>query len=123
MQTMRDKLIELLRGDLPHFENSVVPWGNKHIGELADHLIANGVTVTDNNVGGKWISVEDRLPTESGKYFVCSQFGDCDVLSYSKKHEAFNADDDLSENEIELYRIGVAHWMPLPEAPKGVDNV
>ena len=39
----RERLMELLRGDLPHFKNDLVAWHDVHLGELADHLLANGV--------------------------------------------------------------------------------
>ena len=76
---------------------------------LADHLIANGVTVQE------WISVDDRLPED-----------DSDVLAYSRNGE-----------ECRIYPANYAkgvwfdcifttpatdtttHWMPLPQPPKG----
>jgi len=76
---------------------------------LADHLIANGVTVQE------WISVKDRLPED-----------DSDVLAYSRNGE-----------ECRIYPANYAkgvwfdcifttpvtdtttHWMPLPQPPKG----
>ena len=76
--------------------------------ELADGLIANGVTVQE------WISVDDRLPED-----------DSDVLAYSRNGE---------EGRIypANYAKGVwfdcifntpvtdttTHWMPLPLAPE-----
>lgn len=43
--TDRDRLIELLKGNLLCHTNEVAFWHDEHIGALADHLIANGVTV------------------------------------------------------------------------------
>ena len=76
---------------------------------MAQHLIANGVTVQE------WISVDDRLPED-----------DSDVLAYSRNGE---------EGRIypANYAKGVwfdcifttpatdttTHWMPLPLPPKG----
>ena len=40
---MRDRLIELLKGNLLNFSNDVAFWHDEHIGELADYLLANGV--------------------------------------------------------------------------------
>ena len=77
---------------------------------LADHLIANGVTVQE------WISVDDKLPEKSGYYLGFADNGRREVLSYSKKYQAFNAFDDAYSEE---YVIPVTHWMPLPELPKG----
>ena len=47
----KERLVELLKGDLPHFSNEVKFWNNEHIGELADHLLANGVVVPPCKVG------------------------------------------------------------------------
>ena len=48
---MRERLIELLKGNLPHFTNDVASWNDEHIGELADHLLANGVIVPPCKIG------------------------------------------------------------------------
>lgn len=53
---LKEKLVELLDN-----LNVVDDWYTN--GEIADHLIAHGVTFAeDNNVPSKWISVNDRLP-------------------------------------------------------------
>ena len=98
---VREKLVELL--------DIIIQPGQKTLGDLADHLIAHGVTVQE------WISVDDRLPED-----------DSDVLAYSRNGE---------EGRIypANYAKGVwfdcifttpatdttTHWMPLPEPPKG----
>lgn len=64
----------------------------------------------------KWISVKDRLPEKSGYYLVFADIGRREVLSYSKKYQAFNAFDDVYSEE---YVIPVSHWMPIPNPPKG----
>lgn len=66
--------------------------------------------------GCEWISVEDRLPEENGRYLACIKithqlFGDLTtvaIIEYSKNH-GFN-----------LYSVTetVTHWMPPPEPPK-----
>lgn len=75
----------------------------------ADHLIANGVTfATDNNVGGKWISVKERLPQSGKCVLVYSKSGGVAEGSYSaydKKWVQFR----WSVKDLE-----VTHWMPLP---------
>lgn len=70
---------------------------------LVDHLIAHGVTVqsvTDNNVGCKWISVKDRLPEDGERIIVCY-------------------DDGWVCDQCTPVDGGVTHWMPLPQPPKG----
>ena len=96
---VREKLIELLKQiKYVSLENA------------ANILIGNGVTVQE------WISVDDRLPEESGYYLVVADIGRNEVLSYSKKYQAFNTfDDSYSESNV----IPVTHWMPLPNPPKG----
>lgn len=41
----KERLVELLKGDLPHFSNELKFWHDEHIGEIADYLLANGVIV------------------------------------------------------------------------------
>lgn len=60
----------------------------------------------------KWISVEDRLPDESGSYLVCT-----------RRSYAFTAHFYLNTNEWKSHFAGsagkhITHWMPLPEPPK-----
>ena len=88
----------------------IIQPGQKTIGDIADYLIANGVTVQE------WISVDDRLPEESGYYLVFTDIGRIALLAYSKKYQAFNAHDDSYSEE---YVIPVTHWKPMPNPPKG----
>ena len=76
---------------------------------LADHLIANGVTVQE------WISVDDRLP-EAGGYVVCiakrnpfSRF--MPMVARIEKNGWVNP-------ITEQYISEVTHWMPLLPAPE-----
>ena len=77
---------------------------------LADHLIANGVTVQE------WVSVDDRLP-EAGGYVVCiakrnpfSRF--MPMVARIEKNGWVNP-------ITEQYISEVTHWMPIPQPPKG----
>ena len=77
---------------------------------FADHLIANGVTfATDNNVGGKWISVEERLPTEDDGDAV----GAVLAIHKAAKKKYWHWG-NVAENPYDF-----TCWMPLPEPPKG----
>lgn len=66
----------------------------------------------------EWISVDERLPEESGDYLTYHN-GVISALEYSTKHKLFNAVDSLPEKFSKKHSIMVSHWMPLPEAPKG----
>lgn len=91
-------------------------------GEIAEKLIANGVTVQE------WISVDDRLPIEEAKAHEQEWPGEyCEFLVMIEKGSLpTTLYYDLEENE--WFRINTAlkretyevtHWMPLPEPPKG----
>ena len=107
---VREKLVELLKSVLPNFRNNMAYWGEKPIYEFADCLLANGVTVQE------WISVDDRIPENSGKYLVV----------YRNK---YNGSTSIAIKAYIKCRVGewwsndyvydVTHWMPLPKPPKG----
>lgn len=110
--TDREKLIELLC-KVQYQGNAVHGYQDKYIqnSELADHLIANGVTLDNQVSSSKWISVKDRLPEEDGDYliyvtvpFTGSKF--MTVMHYEK--------DAYSQIWMDT-----THWMPLPQPPKG----
>ena len=93
---VREKLVELLcksgsmKCDSPTGECT-------NCLKLADHLIANGVTVQE------WISVKDRLP-ETEDVFLCWSKDLADMMF------CYTSD---------FMQLEVTHWMPLPEPPKG----
>ena len=62
-----------------------------------------------------WISVNKRLPEESGDYLVFVE-GMIENMLYSKQHSAWNADDLNCHKNYEI--TTVTHWMPLPEPPE-----
>ena len=103
----RDKLIELIE-QAEGLKNNDFP----SVEEIADYLIAHGVTVQE------WISVKDRLPDESGEYVVLNDAAHQDVLMYSEKYKLFNACDFLEEDFALKNSIKVTHWMPLPKLPQ-----
>lgn len=118
----REKLIELL--------GKMFDFGHGTLYLAADYLIANGVTVTDNNVGSKWIPVTERLPEVIDTYLVVvvSKYDyekevsiDTDVATYNPYEGGYidncwNTYNDWDEGQQYLH---VTHWMPLPEPPKG----
>ena len=119
---VREKLVELL--------DIIIQPGQKTLGDIADHLISNGVTVQE------WISVTERLP-EMGEHYqsedvlVCIDYrpDDPDTTedSYvSIDHVDFNCfgqgcfsceRDDPRDGEPSPYFV--THWMPMPAQPKG----
>ena len=98
----KEKIVELL--------DIIIQPGQKTLGDIADYLISNGVTVQE------WISVNDRLP-ETGGYVVCiakrnpfSRF--MPMVARIEKNGWVNP-------ITEQYISEVTHWMPMPNPPKG----
>ena len=99
----KEKLVELLQSSPVDHE------GNRGVGTLADHLIANGVTIQ------RWIPVTERLPEENGRYL-------CNVKSFAFPgcfYQAILQCDKHGFREGNIYTEDVTHWMPLPQQPKG----
>ena len=91
---VREKLVELL--------DIIIQPGQKTLGDIADYLIANGVTVQE------WVSVDDRLP-EQGEEAICIDAdGDMMIGKYTELGWIFPC-----------YFEDLTHWMPIPNPPKG----
>lgn len=104
---VREKLVELLQDG----DNPVWGWfpNNATMIQLADYLIAHGVTVQE------WMSVEDRLPEESGMYIVTANDGHAQRVSFvlwQKKNRMWNLTGARSYWKV-------THWQPMPKPPKG----
>lgn len=69
----------------------------------------------------EWISVEDRLPEESGRY-LCYYRGSNLICPYSAIYKMFNACDDADEEWNKQYAMMITHWMPLPSPPTEKEN-
>ena len=76
---------------------------------MAQHLIANGVTVQE------WISVDDRLPEEKVNCIVHYKHAYCDNDGYWTIGICFYDGEKFQMH----WAYKVTHWMPLPEPPKG----
>lgn len=122
----REKLIELLKkteitrinGHRALAEVCFTP----HVFEnMADHLLAHGVTVQ------RWIPASDP-PKEDGEYIVCFEWNDfgkrgrtvgrCDFDTEVGFYELVEQIDDTYRKDP---RDDVTYWMPLPEPPKEDD--
>ena len=98
---VREKLVDLLddmqRSGTGYFGNAIE---NK---KIADHLIANGVTVQE------WISVKDRLPT------IYDADADSCVLAIHKSgNKRYYHWRSVANNPFDF-----THWMKTPQPPKG----
>ena len=58
----------------------------------------------------KWVSVDERLPEEEGKYIVCTEKNTVYCAKYHAKGKFFGTD----------MHTHITHWQPLPAPPKGV---
>ena len=115
MDNVREKLVKLI-GSTVYGKNSKVGenFQRGFIEKIADHLLANGVTVQ------AWIPVTERLPEPwtpvliyrpdmVSKMLVTEHGGYCD-----------EDDDGWQRYGKDLYNNPViTHWMPLPQPPKG----
>ena len=103
---VREKLVELVK-------RAITDWKHGDVSEMiADHLIANGVTVQE------WISVNDKLPNDREWVIVWHTGYDTPKKAKYKDDFApflpvFLIDGD-NGNKGE-----VTHWQPMPQPPKG----
>ena len=109
--TDREKLIKLLSGDMCkdvccydcEYEGSDSACIEHIKQNMADHLLANGVTFQ------KWTSVTERLPEHGQEVIVYSG----NVLKPTVfAYQFWNPKYDSWKH--------ITHWMPLPEPPKEV---
>ena len=108
---VREKLVDLLTGHSIDTQQDVE--------YVADHLIANGVTVQE------WISVTDRLPDNKEHDWVLAQVVEDNGFMHIPKVMEYRQqrNDWLDETYGWLSEhngaFTVTHWMPLPAPPKG----
>lgn len=109
---VREKLVELVK-------RAIIDWEHGDASEwIADHLIANGVTVQ------KWISVEDKLPPYNHNVLVYRPNMAMEILvdNYSGY---YGEDDDEWHEGWALYGEDaygnpvITHWAYFPQPPKG----
>ena len=119
---MREKLIDIIECYADFLD-----WDRKE--DMVDSIMEK-CFATDNNVGGKWIPVSERLPEEPGPFLIVvkSKYPFDRDYSYETDFATYRWDgkgrldgcwDALADwGDGEEY-IHVTHWMPLPEPPKG----
>ena len=116
--TDRKKLFELLNKAHAEYYTKC-DFSKSYVETLADYLLANGATfATDTNDGGKWISVEERLPPESQMYIVTANDGHTQRVTFvrwQKRNKMWDLTGARSYWKI-------THWMPLPEPPLDTTN-
>ena len=95
-ENLKEKLVDLL--DQFVYDEW---YGN---GDIAEKLIANGVTVQE------WVSVEDRLPEENTTVIVATDNGIVFQCLY-----AYDGWDLWDDNDV-----NITHWQPMPQPPKVV---
>lgn len=101
--TDREKLTQLI------YDNPEQYLSEGTCREIADHLLANGVTLQ------KWIPVSERLPDTSGDYLTrCHHYRNGDWSEVVP----FDVDKNYFADLDGYYYPFVTHWMPLPEPPK-----
>jgi hypothetical protein len=114
MNHIREKLIELLES-VPQPENI---YGQVPIGvcKIADHLIANGVTLDNQVSSSKWIPVTERLPDKDTLVLCIGSKGGM-FLGYVR---SLYCDETTAYTIVPNARGGryTKYWMPLPEPPK-----
>ena len=98
---VREKLAELIE--------SARYWGSNTSEEIADNLIANGVTVQE------WIPVKERLPQEKVNCIVHYKHAYCDNDDYWAIGMCFYDGEKFQLDPA--YKV--THWMPMPQPPKG----
>ena len=114
---VREKIVELLRNAKAAMKSENLSCDIARNMFVVDFMMANGVTVQE------WISVDDRLPDETGRYLAVKKRIAPDELGGNRTDIVilrFFVDDgfrmpihipDWINGEI---NEEVTHWMPLP---------
>ena len=117
----REKLVELLT---EFYGCDPMYYGDDALA-IAHYLVDRGVTVP------QWISVDDRLPEETGRYLVVKKRIAPDELGGNRTDivilrffvdDGFRMPTHIPDWINEEINEEVTHWMPLPDAPKGVND-
>jgi hypothetical protein len=67
----------------------------------------------------EWISVKDKMPTESDNLILVTNGRHTEIVWMSDEEKAIKKPFAYDEHDTPLFSIGsVTYWMPLPEPPK-----
>ena len=108
---VREKLVELIKTS-PREDGCIA------IEDIADHLIAHGVTVQE------WVSVKDKLPPYNHNVLVYRPNMAMKIL-VDNYGAYYGEDDDEWHEGWKKYRKDIhgkpiiTHWAYLPQPPKG----
>ena len=113
---VREKLAELLDNAIIDSDDN---YGFPNTKQVAEHLIANGVTVQ------KWISAKDSPPDNKEYDWVLAQVVEDNgfmhipkVMEYrQQRNDWFEESYGWLSEHNGLFTV--TYWMPLPESPKG----
>lgn len=102
MADVREKLIELQKTNCHGEKPCVLDCFEC----MADHLIANGVTIQ------RWIPVTERLPDNLQTVLCYTNFDEVRMWQWNERWKSWIG------LVADYGKDVVTHWMPLPEAPK-----
>ena len=134
METVKEKLIEMLKGigsncicnresdecEICEYNREDVVYSECCEYKVAEYLIQNGVTSQE------WVSVDERMPEESGDYLVIAKSGSIFRYYYSHEEREFGEYVEIELDFVEkpdtvwISLDTITHWMPIPDLPKGV---
>ena len=113
-ERQREKLVDLLSyfADGYAVENRHIV-GEQKVCEIADHLIANGVTVQE------WIPVSERLPENRDDVLICRKWWNEIQKPQIGWYNIVSGEWFIMKEDRWSACRNVTHCMPLPQPPKG----
>lgn len=104
MADTREKLIDIIT-----YYADFLDW--ERIDSIADTIMEK-CFATDNNVGGNWISVDERLPEDGRERVLVFIKGAYHIIGHPDVDT-----DRFVHGKWVRWNGSVTHWMPLPEPP------
>lgn len=110
MANLRKRLIDLI-----HYCTSCEEC---HDADIADHLIANGVVISNLETTTKWIPVSERLPENKQTVLAIRKDGSMFIGYHITYIDTGRWHIWTARNSTKLITQIVTHWMPLPMPPE-----